>query len=306
MTAAVRPLEVPTPLELRGGERLRSGQVAEGFQNSWSLPPGSLATSGEVITATRPFSGIELKLSYGRRGTAWFDTVVLEDLRNPGVNLVRNPSFEEDADYDRLPDHWQAVRLASGDGLVTEYAHSGDKSLRIRGDPKVVKAVVQGISYSGPPRASFRLSAESRGKEIEIEGGPYALSAAFLCEEGEVKPIVAGFPGCRQDWATAGSDRILSYWWRHRKDFLNQAVEAAVGKLLSHSSAARSLEFLAEIGELLDQRHIQVYMVDPSLQAILQRYGWTGGGGAGAGRPTSHRGRQRGIQQGIREGGAVC
>ena len=276
MTAAVRLLEVLTPLVLPSGERLESGQVAEGLQNSWSLPPGSLVTSGVVITATKPFSGIELKLIYGRRGTAWFDTVVLEDLWNPGVNLVRNPSFEEDADYDRLPDHWQAIGLATGDHLVTDYAHSGDKSLLIRGDPDAKKAVVQRISYSGPSGASFRLSAESRGEEIDIEGGPYALSAAFVWEEGEAEATVAGFPCYTHDWATAGSDRIMSYWWHHRKDFLNQAVEAALSKLLSHSSAAQSLEFLAEIGELFDERHIQIYMADPSLQAIFQRHGWTG------------------------------
>jgi len=276
MAAAARLLETLAPLRLANGEHVERGQVAEAFQRSWGLPEGSLVTSGVVITATRPFSAIELELTFGRGGRAWFDTVVLEDLQRPGLNLVSNPSFEDDVDGDGLPDHWESLGLATGDCLATEYAHTGQTSLVIAGEPGTDKTVVQRIPYSGEAGTSFRLSAESRGEEILVKGGSYALSATFLYDQGQPKTVVAGFPFFTHDWATAGSDKIMARWWSRRKDFVHQMVQAAFSQVLTNPSGIRWLDLLTEISALLNQRHIQIYMSDSSLQTVFQRNGWSG------------------------------
>jgi len=276
MAAATRLLEVLTPLQLPSGERLSRGQVAEAFRRIWSLPPGSLVNSGLVMTATRPFSAIELRLSHDGGGTAWFDTVVLEDLRKPGSNLVCNPSFEEDADDDRMPDHWEGVGLCAEDHLVTDQARSGQRSMMILGEPGKTKALVQRIPCSGEEGSSFRLSAESLADSIDSEGGLYGLSATFLPRMDGDEPVVARFPQFTHDWATAGTARVMNSWWRHRKDFMNHVLQAAVGKVLSDSAEVPWLDLIAEVGALLDESHIQVYLVDPELQSIFRRAGWAG------------------------------
>lgn len=60
MVGASRLLDVLTPLKLPGGQRLERGQVLDGLRQSWSLPSGSLVTEGVVVTATRPFTGVEI------------------------------------------------------------------------------------------------------------------------------------------------------------------------------------------------------------------------------------------------------
>ena len=278
MFGASKLIEALTPLKLPQGQRLgRDDDVMEAFRESWSLPPGSLVTSGIIVTATQPFSGIELTLSYSNKtGKAWFDTVDVEHLQNPGVNLVRNPSFEDDTNQDGLPDAWQTLGLSAQDRLVTEQAHSGQRSLLIVGDPETDKAIVQHLVLSGRKGDSFRVSAQSRSEGTGTGGGPYALTLTFLYDRGKPKSMKATFPNLTHDWATAGTGVAVGRWWRHRKDFMNQALQAAMQKMLLKPSSVRWLDLLTAIVELLDQRHIQLYTADSSVQALLERYGWSG------------------------------
>jgi hypothetical protein len=278
MTAATRLLEALTPLELSDGKRLEPGRVKETFRKSWSLPPGCLVTSGVVVTATRPFTSIALEISYSdKSGEAWFDTVKLEDLGQPGTNLVRNGSFEDDLDNDGVPDGWQASGLGTTDRLVRDYAHSGERSLFIVGEEGVTKTISQQIPVSGEAGTRLRISAESRSDNTVVAGGPYALTMILLDGEEEVQSVVAAYPVLTHDWATAGSSKILGAWWRHRKDFMNEALQAAMVKMVAEPSRVRWLDLLETGKDLLDERHIQLYMADPSLQELVQRYGWDGG-----------------------------
>jgi len=79
--AAVRLLDVLTPLKLPDGRLVKGGQVMEAFRESWSLAPESFVTSHVVVTATRPFTSVEIVLTYAeKRGTVWFDSVMLDGL----------------------------------------------------------------------------------------------------------------------------------------------------------------------------------------------------------------------------------
>ena len=275
--AAARLLEALTPLELPDGQRMERGQVMEAFRRSWSLPPNALVTSGVVVTASQPFSGIEVALDYSKKGgQAWFDTVKVEDLKTPGVNVVRNPSFEEDADMDGLPDAWHATGFSEGDRLVAEQSHTGDLSLFIEGHLEASKVITQRLPISGGRGSSYRLSAESRSDQASLRGGVYALTITFLPTQGKGESVVAHFPALTHDWVTAGSDEIFGDWWRHRKDFIDQALRVAMPKVLSDASGVRWSELLTTARELLDQRHIQINVADAQIQELLRGYGWDG------------------------------
>ncbi len=275
MFAAAQLLEALTPLPISGGEPIKSGQVSEALRESWGLPPQSLVTSGVVITATRPFTAIELTLSFNKKqGRAWFDSVVLEDLRRPGSNLVRNGSFEGDVDRNGWPSQWQVAGLSGEDRVVATYAHSGQKSLYIMGDPEVNKTVTQRIAIEGDRGSRFRVAAESRAEAVEDRGGAYALTVTFLSRERESH--VASFPPLTHDWATAGSGEAARRWWAHRKDMVNRAMQAAWAKIVAKPANVRWLDLLETTRAMLEQRHIQLYVDDPLVQAIVEHYGWGG------------------------------
>jgi len=277
MTAAVRLVETLVPLALPDGTRLEAGEVEDAFRRSWSLSPGSLVTPGVVVTATQPFSSVEVALMYNQRGgRVWFDSVEVRDLADPEVNLVANPSFEDDADGDGLPDGWTAIGLAEEDRLVSSQAHTGERSLLIVGDETAVKSVRQHIQRAGEVGAIWRISAMSRSDDTPTQGGNYALVIRFHGQDGSSQTEVAGFPPLSHDWASAGTDVVLGEWWQRRKDFMNATVSAAMARLLADPMGAPWLDVLGTLKDLLDERHIQVYFQDAEAQALVQEHGWAG------------------------------
>ncbi len=277
MTAAVALLEALTPLALPDGQVVAQGGVKDAFRQSWSLAPGSLTTAGEVVTATHPFTAVEVKLALEqRKGRAWFDSVVLEDARQPGHNLVRNPSFEEDGDGDGLPDGWQASGWAGQDRLVEDVAHDGRRALLLVGDPERDKSVIQRLALVGEAGDRFRLAAESRADGVTETGGDYALEVTFFDGDRPVQTVVANFPALTHEWATAGTDRVWIAWWARRKEGMNQMLAAAAGRLLGRPGEVRWGDLLAALKTSLAQRHIQLYVEDPALQSWVARQGWDG------------------------------
>ena len=279
MQAAERLLEALTPFELPDGIIVQSGEVEAMFRQSWSLELDTLVTEGVIITATQPFVGVDIELVLAEKsGQAWFDSIELEDLEHPGVNLVRNPSFEQDRDLDALPDDWVTSGLAEGDGLVDGVAHSGQRSLHLVGDLEREKRLTQRIVMSGSKGARLRLTGLSRADNLSSGPGTCALSITLLPEGSATAPqhVDAGFPTLTHDWASAGSAKILGNWWAHRKDFMNLSVQAAVRRMSSSPSQVRWLDVLNTVVDLLDERQVQFYMADPALQGVFQSYGWTG------------------------------
>jgi hypothetical protein len=276
MVAAARLVAALAPLRLPSGETLGRDQVEQRFRESWGLPPGRLVTSGVVITASKPFTAIELTLAHSNiEGQVWFDAVVLEDLRQPQHNLVANPSFETSADG-RTPDGWRVVGLGAADGLTTTYAHSGERSWYAVGDKNQAKTLTQRIARTGQKGERFRLAAESRAENVSTQGGPCALLVTILYADGQSETTLAPFPPLSHDWATAGSVTILGEWWAHRKDVVNQVVAAALQQMLATPEQVRWPELLTALAVLLQERHIQLYSADAALQGWLERQGWAG------------------------------
>ena len=274
--ATVRLLESLAPLELRDGQRLERGQIETSLRENWSLPTDLLTTQGVTITASHPFTAIVVGLYYGQhRGDVWFDDVQLEALNNPGVNLVANPSFEESLDG-RLPSGWEIGGLREQDGLTEHAAHSGRRSLYLAGAARTEKRATQLLDFGGEEGALFRLAAESRSAGGNVKGGVYVLSIAFLSADGPVQTSEAAFPAIAHDWATAGTSDLVDEWWLHRKDIVDDAVQAALAAVSTRPTELRWVDLFTTLTTLLNERHIQVYLTDPLAQAALQRNGWTG------------------------------
>ncbi|MBC7235029.1 MAG: DUF4012 domain-containing protein [Chloroflexi bacterium] len=283
MLGAARILEALAPLTLSDGTRLERDQVLQNLRESWGLREEELITPGVVITATRPYSAIEVELILrDKTGQVWFDEVELESLAAPGDNLVVNGSFEEDADHDRIPDGWEPTGLTSSDGLAGDVAYTGQRSFTFIGQREQDKRLKQRLEVSGRAGDVYRANALSKADGVEIKGGPYALRVTFLGAKGERDSHRALFPDFNHDWASAGTASKVAAWWRGRKAFVTEIVAAAGQKLLQ-SSRAEWLSLLKAFYNALAERHIQLYSRDVELQTFFQQQGWAGTLARGAG-----------------------
>jgi CSLREA domain-containing protein len=79
-------------------------------------------------------------------------------------NLLANGFFEQDADYDSLPDGWSVSNAVLGDGLVPR-ALSYQSALRLNGSG-TTKKLQQKVSASGSAGDSFTLSVWAAGIDI--------------------------------------------------------------------------------------------------------------------------------------------
>lgn len=85
----------------------------------------------------------------------------------------------------------------------------------------------------------------------------------------------------KQAWeAPAGSQESLQEgstgeWWRKRKDFMGQLMTTALGKLQGGSDLNLSALASALLA-MLDGRHLQIAVDDPTLSALLAERGWDG------------------------------
>lgn len=79
-------------------------------------------------------------------------------------NLLLNGFFEQDADYDSLPDGWSVSNAVLGDGLVPR-SLSYESAFRFNGDG-TTKKLQQKVSASGSAGDSFTLSVWAAGIDI--------------------------------------------------------------------------------------------------------------------------------------------
>jgi len=274
---AVRLLEALAPLRLSDGRQLEGGEIAEGLRASWGLPRDALLVDPQSFTASRPFSYVDVEISFcDKVGDVWFDSVRLEVANGPGVNLVRNPSFELDADGDGLPDEWELNGLSAGDHLVQDVAQSGSASLHLVGEPGVEKRIVQRIPYRGEAGDVLEYIAYSRTSGVLAKGGSYVLAIRLIGEDGDVEQSSAAFASLTHDWATSGTASVIGEWWSGRKDFIGEAIDAALAKMISQPRSVAWPDVLVEAVSLLDERHVQVYSDVASLQQVARERGWAG------------------------------
>lgn len=275
MHAASMFLDAMAPLSLPNDQRIARGQALDVLRRSWGLPEGSLITDGATITATQPYSTIVVSQQFDHRtGTAWFDDVVVAR-QGDETNLVRNPSYEDDADGDGLPDAWETVGFVAGDGVTTDVAYKGQRSLCLVGDPEGTKSITQRINVTGIKGDQFHISSMSKADGVAVKGKAYALSVYF---EGAVEQnlYLLDYAALTHGWASAGSNAILGEWWTHRKDIINHAVGAAVTKLTGDPMSIRWLDMLDAVVQAVEGRHIQGYAADDEIAALLARHGWDG------------------------------
>jgi len=278
MMAAEGLVDSVTPLTLADGSRLLTGEVGNMFRESWSLPVEELTTEAVTITATHPFSDVQVMLSYSNQtGEAWFDALSLCDDSDPDTNLIRNNSFEESGGGAILVPAWQTSMLDAEDGLVDDVSQMGKPSLHIVGQPGVTKRIWQRLGVAGEAGQVFRISGQSRAIGASMVGpkSNYAIIVTFLGPKGKEQRI-NGFPGLSHDWASAGTAAVLGDWWRHRKDTTSEVVMAAITKVLSEPQSVPWQKIMFLVQTLVEQRHLQAYMVDPALQQVLAQHGWDG------------------------------
>jgi len=276
MAAAIRLLEVLTPLTLPGGAVVEPGQVEETFRRGWSLPDDALVTPGVVITATQDFEAIEVALIYSRQtGRAWFDAVEVEDPARPGHNLVANASFEEGSDG-ALPPGWEGENLTAEDGWVAGEAFDGERSFHVAGDVAVEKALRQRIAYAAKGGTALRVRAMSRTENTDWRAGPYAMIVRLIGADGAQEAHTLRFPDLAYHWATAGSTGIQAEWLKNRKGITQELVVAGAARVAGGAGDLPWVSLAEETARLLEERHIQLYAASDELQAVIRGLGWDG------------------------------
>jgi hypothetical protein len=101
--------------------------------------------------------------------------------------------------------------------------------------------------------------------------------------EGVDGPVTAenAIAAMKQAWEAPSASQeslqsgVSGEWWLKRKDFMGQLMTAALGKLQSGADlnwAALARAMLA----MLDGRHLQIAVDDPTLSGLLAERGWDG------------------------------
>jgi len=108
---------------------------------------------------------LELKAQYGKAGAKEAKPVAVKEV--PG-NLLKNASFELDADDDGMPDDWEKYQPQNADfGLDTEVFHSGKTSFWLSCEklPRVV-GITQTIKIGAGKK--YHGSCWAKGEDLEV------------------------------------------------------------------------------------------------------------------------------------------
>jgi Protein of unknown function (DUF4012) len=119
---------------------------------------------------------------------------------------------------------------------------------------------------------------------LDLEAARLMVGAlGSLNLEGVAGPVTAenAIAKMKQAWEAPTDsqasiqDGETAEWWRNRKDFMGDLMAAALGKLqdgadLNPTALARALM------AMLEERHLQIAVDDPTLSALLAERGWDG------------------------------
>ena len=274
MTAAERLLETLTPLELPNGTTIEPGTVGATFRDAWGLPSEDLVLPATPITATAPYTAVEIALLYTHQtATADFDAVSLLDA--DGREWVTNGSFEDDEDSNDWPDGWEAIAVGESSGLSADAPFDGERCLTLVGDVEQATIVRQRIECTGQAGDVFDAAAMARADGPQAGSQTYALRIRFM-GEGEPQVTTLSYPVLAHDWASANSAPVLGEWWRHRKDIIDLAVLSAITRIAGDPGHVDWLQLVTVANDLLAERHVQVYAKNDDLQRYLVSAGWAG------------------------------
>lgn len=72
------------------------------------------------------------------------------------------------------PDNWDAIAINDEDGITTDEAHTGEKSVVINGDT-TDKHFGQVLNIEGKAGTSLKFSGWSKSKDVSVSGGYYQV-----------------------------------------------------------------------------------------------------------------------------------
>ena len=262
------------PLQVAGcGDAMDEASALAGLRECWAPPKDTGGPPGLAVTPRKPFRALEVRAYYERqRGAAWFDDLALADAQ--GQNLLRNPSFEQDGDGDGLPDGWQGVELAQGDGCDGAHAHSGGQGALLRGDERASKALVQRLERLGQGGETFYLA--GWGWVEEPGDGTYGLAVTVEHTDGTQTHYSLNLPRREGEWADGAAWARLGEWWLERADLVGALAQALVARLQDRPDAPTLIELGHALKAALDERHLQLYVAHPAVRAWLAWQGWDG------------------------------
>ncbi|WP_105617929.1 DNRLRE domain-containing protein [Vallitalea okinawensis] len=145
-------------------------------------------------------------------GTAWFDNIQFEkgEVIN-NHNFLVNESFELDNDPTVVtPDNWDPATLTGIDGVNTDEARTGEKSILINGDPQN-RHFAQAINFDGKAGTAFHFSGWSKASGVSSSGGYYQALFKIEYTNGEVDWIGADFNKNDHDWEYTDRVAVAKY-----------------------------------------------------------------------------------------------
>jgi hypothetical protein len=103
-----------------------------------------------------------------------------------------------------------------------------------------------------------------------------ALEPIYL-EEYHQEVTGANVLGLMQEhWASPAGEGQMGDWWVHRKDFMGELLGAMMARLETDVESVDPGRLASALLKGLEEKHILVYVVDPTISEILSEHSWDG------------------------------
>jgi hypothetical protein len=103
-----------------------------------------------------------------------------------------------------------------------------------------------------------------------------ALEPIYL-EEYDQEVTEANVLGLMEEhWASPTGEGQTSDWWAHRKDFMGELLGAMMARLETDVGSVDPGRLANALLKGLEEKHILIYAVDPTVSEILSERGWDG------------------------------
>lgn len=80
----------------------------------------------------------------------------------------------------------------------------------------------------------------------------------------------------QKHWASPAGEGQTGDWWAHRKDFMGDLLGAMMGRLETDVGSVDLGRLMEAVRRGLGEKHVLVYVIDPTVGEIMRRNGWDG------------------------------
>ncbi len=80
----------------------------------------------------------------------------------------------------------------------------------------------------------------------------------------------------QQYWASPGGEGQTGDWWKHRKDFMGELLGAMMTKLETDPRSLDLAALMDFVSRGFAEKHLLVYVADPTVEELLGENGWDG------------------------------